>query len=71
MDGVGSEADAIWKSELNELEYYVLRKEGPSGHTRRATDNKAMDLHCNASDGVFSSKHKYDSETGCLILSAS
>lgn len=67
-DGVKlKKPDAIWKSELNDLEYYVLRKEGTErAYTGELTDNKAAGTyHCNACGlAVFSSKHKYDSETG-------
>jgi len=67
-DGVKlKKPDAIWKSELNELEYYVLRKEGTErAYTGELTDNKADGTyHCSACGlAVFSSKHKYDSETG-------
>lgn len=59
--------DAFWKSRLNELEYYVLRKEGTErAYTGALTDNKAEGTyHCNACGlALFSSKHKYDSETG-------
>ena len=60
-------ADSVWKSELNELEYYVLRKQGTErAYTGQLTDNKAEGTYyCNACGlAVFSSKHKYDSETG-------
>ena len=67
-DGVKlKKSDTIWKSELSELEYYVLRKEGTErAYTGQLTDNKAEGTyHCNACGlAVFSSKHKYDSETG-------
>jgi len=59
--------DAIWRSELNDLEYYVLRKEGTErAYTGELTDNKAAGTYyCSACGlAVFSSKHKYDSETG-------
>jgi len=67
-DGVKiKKADALWKSELSELEYYVLRKQGTErAYTGQLTDNKAEGTYyCNACGlAVFSSKHKYDSETG-------
>lgn len=67
-DGVKlKKSDAFWKSELNELEYYVLRKEGTErAYTGELTDNKAKGTYyCNACGlSLFSSKHKYDSETG-------
>src|SRR5688500_3504072 len=42
-DGVKlKKSDAIWKSELNELEFYVLRKQGTErAYTGELTDNKA------------------------------
>ena len=67
-DGVKlKKADSIWKNELNELEYYVLRKQGTErAYTGELTDNKAEGTYyCNACGlAVFSSTHKYDSETG-------
>ena len=67
-DGVKlKKSDAIWKSELNDLEYYVLRKQGTErAYTGELTENKAEGTYyCNACGlAVFSSKHKYDSETG-------
>lgn len=67
-DGVKvRKSEAIWKSELSELEYYVLRKEGTEkAYAGELTDNKtAGTYYCNACGlAVFSSKHKYDSETG-------
>lgn len=67
-DGVKlKKADSIWKSELSELEFYVLRKQGTErAYTGELTDNKAEGTYyCNACGlAVFSSKHKYDSETG-------
>ena len=67
-DGVKiKKTEAFWQSELTELEYYVLRKEGTErAYTGELTDLKAKGTyHCNACGlAVFSSKHKYDSETG-------
>jgi peptide-methionine (R)-S-oxide reductase len=67
-DGVKlRKTDDFWKSELNELEYYVMRKEGTEkAYTGELTDNKAKGTYyCNACGlSLFSSKHKYDSETG-------
>lgn len=67
-DGVKlKRTDAFWKNALNELEYYVLRKEGTErAYTGELTDNKAKGTYyCNACGlSLFSSKHKYDSETG-------
>ncbi len=62
-----NKTDAIWKTELTELEFYVLRKQGTQqAYTGELTDNKAEGTYyCNACGlAVFSSKHKYDSETG-------
>ena len=59
--------DAEWKKELNALEFYVLRKQGTEkAYTGELTDNKREGTyHCNACGlALFSSKHKYDSETG-------
>jgi peptide-methionine (R)-S-oxide reductase len=67
-DGVKlQKSDAFWKSDLTEFEYYVLRKEGTeTAYTGELTDNKAKGTYyCNACGlAVFSSKHKYDSQTG-------
>jgi peptide-methionine (R)-S-oxide reductase len=67
-DGVKlKQTDAFWKSELTELEYYVLRKEGTEkAYTGELTDNNAKGTYyCNACGlSLFSSKHKYDSDTG-------
>ena len=67
-DGVKlKKADTIWKSELNELEFYVLRKQGTErAYTGELTGDKSEGTYyCNACGlAVFSSKHKYDSETG-------
>ncbi|MEO5860542.1 MAG: peptide-methionine (R)-S-oxide reductase MsrB [Pyrinomonadaceae bacterium] len=67
-DGVKlKRADSIWKSELSELEFYVLRKQGTErAYTGELTDNKAEGTYyCNACGlAVFSSNNKYDSETG-------
>ena len=59
--------DAVWKKELNALEFYVLRKQGTEkAYTGELTDNKREGIyHCNACGlALFDSKHKYDSETG-------
>jgi peptide-methionine (R)-S-oxide reductase len=67
-DGVKiKKTDDDWKRELNELEYYVLRTEGTErAYAGELTDHKGEGTyHCNACGlSVFSSKHKYDSETG-------
>src|SRR5687768_14771925 len=50
-DGVKlKKTDAIWKSELNELEFYVLRKQGTErAYTGELTDNKTDGTYyCNA-----------------------
>jgi peptide-methionine (R)-S-oxide reductase len=59
--------DAEWKKELNELEFYVLRKQGTErAYTGELNENKrAGTYYCNACGlALFSSKHKFDSETG-------
>jgi peptide-methionine (R)-S-oxide reductase len=59
--------DSEWKKELTALEFYVLRKQGTEkAYTGELTDNKREGTyHCNACGlALFSSKHKYDSETG-------
>jgi len=67
-DGVKlKKADSIWKGERHELEFYVTRKQGTErAYTGELTDNKAEGTYyCNACGlAVFSSKTKYDSETG-------
>lgn len=67
-DGVKlRQTDAFWKNELNELEYYVLRKAGTeNAYSGELTDNKVEGTYyCNACGlSLFSSRHKYDSETG-------
>ena len=60
-------SDDAWRKELNELEFYVLRKQGTEkAYTGEYTDNKKEGTYyCNACGlALFSSKHKYDSETG-------
>jgi len=67
-DGVKlKRSDDFWKSELTELEYYVLRKQGTErAYSGELTDNKQKGIYyCNACGlALFSSKHKFDSETG-------
>lgn len=61
------QTEAFWKSRLNELEYFVLRKEGTErAYSGELTDNKSNGTYyCRACGlSLFSSKHKYDSETG-------
>ena len=59
--------DAAWRKELTPEQFYVLRQEGTEQpDTGEYTDNKeAGDYHCAACKlKLFSSKNKYDSETG-------
>ena len=59
--------EAEWKSMLTDVEYYVLREKGTENpYTGKLTDNKvAGTYHCAACGlALFSSKHKYDSQTG-------
>lgn len=59
--------DAEWKKVLTKDEYYILRKQGTEqAYTGELTDNKKEGIYYCAACGlaVFSSKHKYDSETG-------
>jgi len=60
-------SDAVWKKELSPMEFYVLRQQGTErAYTGALTNNKRSGTyHCAACGlAVFSSKHKYDSETG-------
>ena len=60
-------SDEEWKKELSPMEFYVLRQQGTEkAYTGRLTNNKkAGTYHCAACGlALFSSKHKYDSETG-------
>lgn len=67
-DGVAvTRTDAEWRSILSETEFYVLREDG----TERAytgsllSNKKGGTYHCAACGlALFSSKHKYNSETG-------
>lgn len=59
--------DIQWKKELSADEFYVLRKQGTErAYTGALTDNKVEGTYYCAACGLalFSSKHKYDSETG-------
>lgn len=59
--------DAEWKKLLTDSEYYVLREKGTENpYTGKLTENKAVGTyHCGACGlALFSSKHKYDSQTG-------
>jgi peptide-methionine (R)-S-oxide reductase len=56
-----------WKTLLTDFEYYVLREKGTEQpYTGGLTKNKAAGTyHCAACGlALFSSKHKYDSQTG-------
>lgn len=56
-----------WKKELTPAQFNILRQEGTERpYTGEYTDNKVSGTyHCAACGlAVFSSKHKYDSETG-------
>lgn len=56
-----------WKKLLTDFEYYVLREKGTEQpYTGSLTKNKAAGTyHCAACGlALFSSKHKYDSQTG-------
>lgn len=60
-------SDEEWKKELSPLEFYVLRQQGTErAFTGELTDNKKAGTYYCAACGLalFSSKHKYDSETG-------
>jgi len=59
--------DAEWKKLLSETEFYILRKEGTErSYTGSLLKNKKKgSYHCAACGlAVFSSAHKYDSDTG-------
>jgi peptide-methionine (R)-S-oxide reductase len=59
--------EAEWKKALTDFEYYVLREKGTENpYTGKLTDNTvAGTYHCAACGlALFSSKHKYDSQTG-------
>jgi peptide-methionine (R)-S-oxide reductase len=59
--------DAEWKKALTDFEYYVLREKGTEQpYSGELTKNKsAGTYHCAACGlALFSSKHKYDSQTG-------
>ncbi len=59
--------DAEWKKLLSETEFYILRKEGTErSYTGSLLNNKKKGTyHCAACGlAVFSSAHKYDSDTG-------
>lgn len=67
-DGVKlNKPNEIWKKELSASEFYVLRQQGTErAYTGELTDNKREGTYYCAACGLalFSSKHKYDSETG-------
>ncbi len=68
FDGsVLSRTDAEWKSTLSANEFYILRKEGTERpYTGSLLNNKKKGTyHCAACGlALFSSEHKYNSETG-------
>lgn len=62
-----AKTDAEWKKELSSMEFYVLRQQGTErAYTGALTDNKKQGTYYCAACGLalFSSKHKYNSETG-------
>lgn len=62
-----AKTDAEWKKELSPVEFYILREQGTErAYTGELTDNKRDGTYYCAACGLalFSSKHKYDSETG-------
>ena len=67
-DGVAViKTEEEWKKLLSTTEYYIMREEGTErAYTGELLDNKKSGTyHCAACGLVlFSSKHKYDSETG-------
>jgi len=62
-----AKTDDEWKKELSPMEFYVLRQQGTErAYTGELTDNKKQGTYYCAACGLalFSSKHKYNSETG-------
>ena len=60
-------SDEVWKKILTRDEYYVLRQKGTErAYTGKLTDNKKAGVYACGACGLhlFSSKHKFDSETG-------
>lgn len=60
-------SDVEWKKQLSQMEFYVLRQQGTErAYTGELTENKKEGTYyCNACGlALFSSKHKYNSETG-------
>lgn len=60
-------SDASWKLTLTDFEYYVLREKGTEdAYSGKLLNNKQKGTyHCAACGlALFSSDHKYDSETG-------
>lgn len=60
-------SEAEWKRVLTDFEFYVLREKGTEQpYSGKLTDNKqAGTYHCAACGlALFSSKHKFDSQTG-------
>lgn len=62
-----AKTDAEWKSELTEIEYYILRKAATENpFTSDLLDNKKEGTYVCAGCGtpLFKSEHKFDSGTG-------
>ena len=60
-------SEAAWKKMLSSDAFYVLRKKGTErAYTGKLTDNKNPGVYACGACGLhlFSSKHKFDSETG-------
>ena len=60
-------SEQAWKSSLTPEAFYVLRKKGTErAYTGKLTDNKRQGVYACGACGLhlFSSKHKFDSETG-------
>jgi len=62
-----TKTDAEWKEQLNEMQYYVLRKAGTErAFTGKYWNNKKKGTYYSAATGqpLFSSEHKFKSGTG-------
>jgi len=62
-----SKTDAEWKADLDEIEYYVLRKEGTErAFSSELNKNYEKGVYACAACGtpLFKSDHKYDSGSG-------
>lgn len=60
-------SDAEWRAMLSDVEYHVMREEGTERAGSSPLDNiyEPGIYHCKGCDqALYSSKHKYDSETG-------